>query len=58
MDGDVNSVNSVGAYKFRICPDAARQAEIGEGLILARQFYNKLLGKSIASYQNERTMGS
>ena len=40
------------AYKFRIYPDATRQAEIDERLILAQQFYNKMLGKSIASYRN------
>ena len=40
------------AYKFRIYPDATRQEEIDERLILAQQFYNKILEKSIASYQN------
>ena len=40
------------AYKFRIYPDAARQEEIDERLILAQQFYNKLLEKSIQSYKN------
>ena len=43
------------AYKFRIYPDATRQAEIDERLILAQQFYNKILEKSIASYQNRKT---
>ena len=43
------------AYKFRIYPDATRQAEIDERLILAQQFYNKILEKSIASYQNGKT---
>jgi putative transposase len=43
------------AYKFRIHPDAARQEEIDERLILAQQFYNKILEKSIASYQNGKT---
>ena len=43
------------AYKFRIYPDAKRQSEIDERLILAQQFYNKILEKSIASYQNGKT---
>ncbi len=43
------------AYKFRIYPDATRQEEIDEKLILAQQFYNKILEKSIASYQNGKT---
>ncbi len=34
------------AYKFRIYPDATRQEEIDERLVLAQQFYNKLLEKS------------
>ncbi|MCL5428129.1 MAG: helix-turn-helix domain-containing protein, partial [Candidatus Marsarchaeota archaeon] len=43
------------AYKFRIYPDATRQWEIDERLVLAQQFYNKVLGKSIASYRNGKT---
>ena len=43
------------AYKFRIYPDATRQKEIDERLILAQQFYNKILEKSVASYQNGKT---
>ena len=43
------------AYKFRIYPDATRQAEIDERLILAQQFYNKILEKSIAFYKNGKT---
>ncbi|EQD57798.1 transposase, IS605 OrfB family [mine drainage metagenome] len=43
------------ACKFRIYPDEKRQEEIDERLILAQQFYNKILEKSIASYQNENT---
>ena len=43
------------AYKFRIYPDATRQEEIDERLILAQQFYNKILEKSIASYRNGQT---
>ena len=43
------------AYKFRIYPDATRQEEIDERLILAQQFYNKILEKSIASYKNGKT---
>ena len=31
------------AYKFRIYPDAKRQEEIDERLILAQQFYNRIL---------------
>ena len=40
------------AYKFRIYPDVTRQEEIDERLILAQQFYNKILEKSIESYKN------
>ena len=43
------------AYKFRIYPDFTRQEEIDERLVLAQQFYNKILGKAIASYQNRKT---
>ncbi len=43
------------AYKFRIYPDATRQAEIDERLVLAQQFYNKILENSIASYRNGKT---
>ena len=46
------------AYKFRIYPDAARQAEIDERLVLAQQFYNKILEKSITSYKNGKTKAS
>jgi putative transposase len=38
------------AYKFRLYPDAKRQAEIDQRLILAQKFYNKLLEKSIKAY--------
>ena len=51
-------MDSTRAYKFRIYPDATRQAEINERLILAQQFYNKILEKSIASYQNRKTKAS
>ena len=40
------------AYKFRIYPDATRQEEIDERLILAQQFYNKIFERSIESYKN------
>ena len=40
------------AYKFRIYPDAKRQKEIDERLILAQQFYNKILERSIESHKN------
>ena len=43
------------AYKFRIYPDSKRQSEIDGRLILAQKFYNKILEKSIASYQNGKT---
>ena len=45
-------MDSTRAYKFRIYPDTKRQEEIDEKLVLAQQFYNKILEKSIASYQN------
>ena len=43
------------AYKFRIYPDATRQEEIDKRLVLAQQFYNKILEKSITSYKNGKT---
>jgi len=43
------------AYKFRIYPDAKCQSKIDEMLILAQQFYNKILEKSIASYKDGKT---
>ena len=43
------------AYKFRIYPDATRQEEIDKRLILAQQFYNNILERSIASYRNGKT---
>ena len=43
------------AYKFRLYPDTKRQREIDERLLLAQQFYNKILEKSIASYKNGET---
>ncbi len=55
MDIDINNVELTRAYKFRIYPDATRQEEIDERLVLAQQFYNKILEKSIASYQNGKT---
>ena len=42
------------AYKFRIYPDEKRQKEIDERLILAQQFYNKILEKSISSYKDKK----
>ncbi|MCL4365523.1 transposase [Candidatus Marsarchaeota archaeon] len=55
MDNDIKVMELARAYKFRIYPDATRQAEIDERLILAQQFYNKILEKSVASYQNGKT---
>jgi putative transposase len=43
------------AYRFRIYPDAKRQSEIDYRLILAQQFYNKILEKSIAFYKDGKT---
>ena len=43
------------AYTFRIYPDATRQEEIDESIILAQQFYNKTLEKSMESYKNRKT---
>jgi putative transposase len=51
MNDNINNMDFKRAYKFRIYPDATRQAEIDERLILAQQFYNKILEKSIASYK-------
>lgn len=43
------------AYKFRIYPDVKRQTEIDGQIILAKNFYNKLLEKAIAAYQNNKS---
>ena len=42
------------AYKFRIYPDAKRQAEIDERLVLAQQFYNKILETRSLSFRIEK----
>ena len=42
------------AYKFRIYPDAKRQKEVSESLILAQQLYNKILEKIKSEYKNSR----
>ena len=55
MDDDIKAMKLTIAYKFRIYPDATRQKEIDERLILAQQFYNRILEKSVASYQNGKT---
>jgi len=42
------------AYKFRVYPDAKRQDEIDERLILAQQLYNKLLEKTKSEYEKSK----
>ena len=42
----------VKAYRYLIYPDSKRQSEIDERLVLAQQFYNRILDKSITSYRN------
>ncbi|ASI13643.1 IS200/IS605 family transposase OrfB [Candidatus Mancarchaeum acidiphilum] len=58
MNGYTNNMDSTRAYKFRIYPDTKRQSEIDERLILAQQFYNKILEKSIESYKNGKAKAS
>ncbi len=58
MDGYIRNMEMKRAYRFRIYPDATRRAEIDERLILAQQFYNKILERSIISYQNKKTKAS
>ncbi|ASI13671.1 IS200/IS605 family transposase OrfB [Candidatus Mancarchaeum acidiphilum] len=58
MNGYTNNMDSTRAYKFRIYPDTKRQNEIDERLILAQQFYNKILEKSIESYKNGKAKAS
>ncbi len=48
-------METIRAYKFRIHPDAKRQEEIDERLVLAQQFYNKILEKSITAYEDVKT---
>ena len=55
MNYGIRNMELSRAYKFRLYPDAKRQREIDERLILAQQFYNKILEKSIASYKNGET---
>lgn len=43
------------AYKFRVCPDAKRQEEIDERLMLAQQLYNKILEKVRSEYGKDKT---
>ncbi|EQD40918.1 transposase, IS605 OrfB family [mine drainage metagenome] len=45
------------AYRFRIYPDAKRQKEIDERLMLAQQLYNKILEKSIEEYKKSKNAG-
>ncbi len=52
MRNNMNIMQQTRAYKFRIYPDAKRQREIDEMFILAQEFYNKLLEKSIQSYKD------
>ena len=54
MNNDIKVMELTRAYKFRIYPDATRQEEIDERLVLAQQFYSTVLEKSIASYQNKK----
>ncbi|ASI13732.1 IS200/IS605 family transposase OrfB [Candidatus Mancarchaeum acidiphilum] len=58
MNGYTNNMDSTRAYKFRIYPDTKRQNEIDERLILAQQFYNRILEKSIESYKNGEAKAS
>ena len=58
MNVDITGMELTRAYKFRIYPDVTRQEEMDERLILAQQFYNKILEKSIASYRNGKTKAS
>ena len=55
MNIGINNMELIRAYKFRIYPDTTRQEEIDERLVLAQQFYNKILEKSITSYQDGKT---
>jgi len=55
MNCNIRGMELTRAYKFRIYPDTKRQAEIDERLILAQQFYNKILEKSITSYKDGKT---
>ena len=55
MNNYIKIMEVARAYKFRIYPDDIRQEEIDERLILAQQFYNKILEKSIESYKNRET---
>ena len=52
MEYNTKDMRLVKAYKFRLYPDSKRQLEIDGRIILAKEFYNSLLEKSIASYKN------
>jgi putative transposase len=47
-------MNIMRAYKFSIYPDAKRQKEIDGRLLLAKEYYNLLLEKTIGSYKEEK----
>ncbi len=54
-------MESIRAYRFRVYPDFRRQEGIDNQLLLAKEFYNLLLEKSISSYRKENgklSMGS
>ncbi|MCL4389108.1 hypothetical protein M1397_00645 [Candidatus Marsarchaeota archaeon] len=48
-------MNIMRAYKFSIYPDAKRQKEIDGRLLLAKEYYNLLLEKTIEFYKEGKT---
>ena len=49
IDCNAYFMEATRAYKFRIYPDDKRQNEIDERLVLAKEFYNLLLERTIKS---------
>ncbi len=47
-------MDCIRAYKFRIYPDAKRQREIDEMLVLAQRLYNKVLERAKEAYEKDR----
>ncbi len=54
MDNSKSSMDSIRAYKFRAYPDAKRQSEIDERLILSQRLYNAILERARKAYEKDR----
>jgi putative transposase len=55
MNTDINNMDSIRAYRFRIYPNNRCRSEIDMQLNLSKNFYNKLLEKSKDAYGKDRS---